>query len=261
MPSPSSQQNGRKRAEIVQELRRLTSCSSFAALPPVLPFGLPSLDSCLSQGGLPLGAVHEIVPATEADSIAALGFAAALLGRLPCRGPVIFIMRRDSELAAGHLSGHGLNSLGLDPARLIVVDTYDDKQTLWAMEEALRSGVPAAVAGLAGAKLDLLAGQRLHLAAGDSGTPLLLLRPFGLPAANVAATRWRIGAALSARDRFGLATHWRWHARLERCRNGRPGEWLVEFDHAAYRFGLPAAMAHPALSRRAGPQSFVTHTG
>ena len=33
---------------------------------------------------------------------------------------------------------------------------------------------------------------------------------------------------------------------LERCRNGRPGEWLLEFDHAAHRFSLAAALADPA---------------
>ena len=47
----------------------------------------------------------------------------------------------------GRPHGHGLNGLGLDPARVILVETADDKQALWAMEEALRSGVPAAVVG------------------------------------------------------------------------------------------------------------------
>ncbi len=44
------------------------------------------------------------------------------------------------------------------------------------MEEALRSGAPAAVAGVID-KLDLKLSQRLQLAATDAGLPLLLLRP------------------------------------------------------------------------------------
>jgi protein ImuA len=68
-------------------------------------------------------------------------------------------------------------------------------------------------------------------------------------------TRWRIGAAAAARDRFGLITRWQWRVKLERCRNGRPGEWLVEFDHA-YRFSLAAAMADPAFSHGAITRSF-----
>lgn len=244
---------GRKRAEIVQELRRLMPKRGSDT--QVLPFRLPALDACLPQGGLSLAAVHEIVPVAAADKPAAFGFIAALLGRLPSGGPVMFV----TTPADGRLHGHGLNGLGLDPRRVIIIETADEMQALWAMEETLRSGVPAAVTGWAGAKLDLLAGQRLSLAAGDANIPLMLLRPAGLPGANVVMTRWRIISAPSRRDRFGLVTHWRWQIRLERCRNGRPGEWLVEFDHAAYRFSLPAAMADPAISRRTGAQSVAAN--
>jgi protein ImuA len=255
MKSSFTSPDGGKRAEIMHELRGLMPRQNgIIAADRILPFGLPELDACLPQGGLSLAAIHEITPMAEADGPAAFGFIAALIGGLPDR-PVIFVTLADKCSAQGRLHGHGLNSLGLDPEQVIIVTAADQTQALWAMEEALRSEVPAAVSGTAGAKLDLLAGQRLHLAAVNSGIPLLLLRPAGLPGVNVAMTRWRIGAAPAARDRFGLATHWRWHLRLERCRNGRTGEWLVEFDHAAYRFSLPAAMAHPAFSRRAGAQS------
>lgn len=246
---------GRKRAEILHELRGLTSSCQAHPRQSVLAFGLPAIDASLPQGGLSLAAMHEIAPQTDADRAAAFGFIAALFGRLPRRGPVIFV----TGPTDGCLHGHGLNGLGLDPSRVILVQAADDVQTLWATEEALRSGLPAGVAGMAGAKLDLLAGQRLSLAAGASGIPLVLLRPPGLPGINVAMTRWRIGSASCRRDRFGLATHWRWQARLERCRNGRTGEWLLEFDHAAYRFSLPAAMAHSAIPRRAGTSSFAAN--
>jgi protein ImuA len=106
--------------------------------------------------------------------------------------------------------------------------------------------VPAAVAGVIG-KLDFRASQRLHIAAGETGRLLLLLRPPGM--ASVAVTRWRVAAAAAARDRFGLIARWRWQLKLERCRNGRPGQWIVEFDHATHHFSLAAALADPTLSR------------
>ena len=154
----------------------------------------------------------------------------------------------------GRLSGHGLNNLGLDPARLILAETAHRKQTLWAMEEALRSRAPAAVAGFID-RLDLKSSQRLHLAATEAGLPLFLLRPALTLESSAAATRWRIGTAEAARDRFGLFVRPRWHLQLERCRNGRPGEWVVEYDHVAHRFSLAAALADPALSRRASDRS------
>jgi protein ImuA len=248
--------NGRKRAEILHELRRLIPGQAGNSTPVrVLPFGLPALDAFLPQGGLPLAAVHEVLPRTAAVTPAACGFITALLRRIVRAGSIFFIASRGTLFSALH--GHGLNGLGLDPAHVILVETDGDKQALWAIEETLRSGVPDAVAGLVDSHLDFLAGQRLHLAAVDTGIPLFLLRPPDEPGTNFATTRWRVTAAPAARDRVGLAIRWRWHIRLERCRNGRTGEWLVEFDHAAYRFSLPAAMADPAFSRRAGAQSVV----
>jgi len=151
----------------------------------------------------------------------------------------------------GRLHGHGLSGLGLDPARLILVETAHRRETLWAIEEALRSGAPAAVAGVVD-KLDLKLSQRLQLAAVDCGLPLLLLRPAEILESSAAATRWRVGPAPAARDRFSLFARSRWHLLLERCRNGRAGEWVVEYDHVAHRFSLAAALADPALSRGAG---------
>jgi protein ImuA len=165
----------------------------------------------------------------------------------------------------GRLHGHGLNALGLDPARLILVETAHRKETLWAMEEAVRSAAPAAVVGVIDT-LDLKLSQRLHLAATDAGLPVFLLRPApptlpspasggGWGGGSAAATRWRISPAKAARDRFGLVTQPRWHLQLERCRNGRPGEWVVEYDHVAHRFSLAAALADFSRARGAGETS------
>ena len=236
----------RSRSEIVDRLRRLLPrLERISAETRALPFGLPALDTHLPHGGLIAGALHEIAPRAHGDTAAAFGFLAALLTRTPPGRPVLLV---GGIADHGRPHGHGLNGFGLDPARLILVETRNDKQTLWAMEEALRSRVPAAVAGTID-KLDLKTSQRLHLAAGDAGLPLVLLRPARADDASAAATRWRIGTAEAARDRFGLITRWRWKVSLERCRNGRPGEWLVEFDHGAHRFSLAAQLADPALSR------------
>lgn len=254
----------RTRAEVVHELRRLLPrMEGFAADARALSFGLHALDSHLPQGGLAFAALHEVAPETDGDSPAAFGFIAALLGRIPRGGPLLIVMPARGLRVKGlpirkvppfaRLHGHGLNGLGLDSARVILVETENEKQTLWAMEEALRSGAPAAVAG-AIERLDLKVSQKLHLVAGEAGLPLILLRPARVMEASAAATCWRVGAVKAARDRFGLIERRRWHLSLERCRNGRPGEWWVEFDHVAHRFSLASAVADPALSRSAGAQ-------
>jgi protein ImuA len=243
------------RAKVIDELRRLLPrLGDISSDARVLPFGLPPLDAHLPQGGLVYGALHEVAPASDQDLPAAFGFAAALLGRMP-PGPILLVLSSRTFARCGRPYGRGLGALGLDPARLILVETRNEKESLWAMEEALRSAAPAAVASAID-KLDFRTSQRLHLAASDSKRPLFLLRPARASGSSVAVTRWRIGAGPAARDRFGLIVRYRWRARLERCRNGRPGEWLVEFDHA-YRFSLAAAVADPALSRGTGTQSLL----
>jgi protein ImuA len=255
MTEPTSLSVARNRAVVMDELRRLLPrMERTEGLRKALPFGLAALDSHLPANGLPCGALHEVVPAAASALPAAFGFIAAILARLPRAHPAFFVMPaygpRQYGRSPGRLHGHGLRALGLDPARLILVETANRKETLWAMEEALRSAAPAAVAGLID-QLDLKISQRLQLAATNAGVPLFLLRPAQTLESSAAATRWRVGTAEAARDRFGLVARPRWHLQLERCRNGRPGQWVVEYDHVAHRFSLAAALADPALSRSA----------
>jgi hypothetical protein len=171
------------------------------------------------------------------------------------REPLFLVLPTYGLRDYGRPYGHGLNALGLDPGRLILAETAHRKDTLWAMEEAVRSRAPAAVAGVID-QLDLKTSQRLHLAATDCGLPLFLLRPAEILEASAAATRWRVGPAPAARDRFGLITHARWHLTLERCRNGRAREWMVEYDHVAHRFSLAATLADPTFLRSTDEESF-----
>jgi protein ImuA len=196
-----------------------------------------SLGSGLPGPGLLCGVLNEAVTA-QAHRPAAFGFlftltAAALQER---RGPAIFITALRA-LDVGAPYGHGLSQLGVDVGRLILVETASDKDALWAVEETLRSRArPAIVAGTIAGGLDHTQARRLNLAAAIHATPLLLLRGAKTAGTNAAATRWRIAPAPAALDRFDTFEYWRWQVTLERCRNGRTGEWLIEWDHAARRF-------------------------
>jgi protein ImuA len=242
--------HSRTRRRVMDELRRLLpEASSWPTASRTIQFGLAALDNHLPAGGLPFGALHEVVPMAEGDVPAALGFVVALLGRM--RGSLLFVSACG---LATCLYGHGFNNLGLDPARALLVETANAQQTFWAIEEGLRSAALTAVVGKVEA-LDLKTSQRLQFAARETGVPLMLLRPPRTLEASAAVTRWRVGAAEAARDRFGFIARWRWRLQLERCRNGRSGEWLVEFDHVAHCFSLAAAMVDRAVSDSPGAQS------
>ncbi|MGH6903145.1 MAG: ImuA family protein [Geminicoccaceae bacterium] len=180
--------------------------------------GLPGIDGALPGGGLARGCLHELCGAPAFG--AALGFAAALLGRLMADGGhVVWIGPRDE------LFGPGLAELGLTPERLIVVRARPQKARLWALEEALRSpGLAAALAEVD--QLSLTQSRRLQLAAAAKGVTAFLLRSLQAGTTpSAAVTRWRIATASGGPRRASGVAHWQ--IDLFRCRGGRTGSWRI----------------------------------
>lgn len=222
-----------------------------AGLPASLPLGL--------KGGarghtpdLPCGVLNEVVAAHE-DRPAAFGFMLALTAvALRLRsGPAALVISQRALRDFGFPYGHGLAQLGLDVGRLLIVETRSGKDALWALEETLRShaGLVMVVGVLEGG-LDLTASRRLNLAAAAHAIPLGVLRGSKATAASAAAMRWRIASTPAACDRFGTFAHCRWRVTVERCRNGRPGDWQFEWDHVAHRFRLVESLADRAPAER-----------
>ncbi|WP_245259394.1 ImuA protein [Methylobacterium sp. 77] len=238
----------RRRQIALAALRDHRGPNSDAPAIDTLPLGIAHIDSGLPGGGLSLGRPHEIAPQSEGDEAAALGFTLALMARHLARveGEALLVIGK------GHPTpyGHGLAGLGLDPGRLLILEVENDADAYRAVEEALRSQGLRAVAGLVDAGLPLKQSRRLHLAGEAASRLLLVLRPPQAECPNMAATRWRIGSGAALRDRFGCIERPCWRARLDRCRNGRTGDWLLEWDHAAHRFGLAGAVAADAARTR-----------
>lgn len=228
-----------------------------------LPLGVAGIDRFLPGGGLASGAVHEVAAAQHGSKPAAFGFALALaaLAQSARRGPAVLVLSRRTFKDFGSPYGHGLQKLGLDLRRLIVVETRSDKDALWAIEETVKSKAALAmVAAALGSDRDLgrhlTESRRLSLAAAATGTPLVLISSAAGTQASAAVTRWRIGTAAAERGRLGSDktqpfARSRWSVALERCRNGRTGQWLIEWDHVAHRFHLAQGLAdHASLAGR-----------
>ena len=220
-----------------------------AAIHGVLPFGIAAIDRALPGGGLTRGALHEILGmgGDEEDGALAAAFAAGILGRLARtgNGTVLWCLPRPD------LYGPGLAALGLDPARLVLVQARRDAEILWAVEEGLRSAGVAAVVGELGI-FPTVASRRLQLAAGRSGVTAFVLRRCrdGAQAArernlpNAAATRWRIAAqpSVPVRAEPGIGRP-RWRVELLRCRGGEPACWEMEVADATGSLSLVATLA------------------
>lgn len=238
---------------------RAPACSfSFG---PSWTLGAAEIDGFLPWQGLSTHGLHELKPAAPGDAAAAQVLAMALLARRlepeEARHKSLLWVAPWRDIAEGGWPyGPGLRQLGLDPARLILVETRRDSEALWAIEEGMRSGALAGVLGSV-SRLSLTAARRLALAAATYETPGLILTPAALPGLPVAMSRWRIAAsagaphplapALPGRLRFTLA--------LERCRGRECGHsWIVEWSDASFRFRVAAPLAdrasRPGVARR-----------
>ncbi len=142
--------------------------STYPALDAELPGGgwpAAGLTELLQPPG-PLGACHDwrlLLPALQVRGAAA--------------GPLVLVG------APGGLQpfAPALAAQGLPASRLLWVRAEDDKDRLWACEQALRcADVPAVLAWLPRARADGL--RRLHLAALDHGKPLFAFRPAAVQA-------------------------------------------------------------------------------
>src|ERR1700731_3385132 len=84
-----------------------------AYAPGRVALGHADADATL-QGGLALGAVHEVF-AGGRQSAAATGFIAGLAGRAVARRPLVWIRQDFTEIESGAPWMGGLAGLGLDP--------------------------------------------------------------------------------------------------------------------------------------------------
>lgn len=156
---------------------------------------------------LALGRVHEL------NGLARRMLALAIAARLS--GPVLWIAPSRANVRP---NPDGF-ARWLNPGRLIHIHASHDRDVLWAMEEALRSGAaPLAIADLP-APPSLTAVRRMHLAA-EAGTaesgraPLgLLMTPDG--GAPGVETRWR----MTPDFRDGAPA---WHLDRQRARTAPP---------------------------------------
>ncbi|WP_153163537.1 translesion DNA synthesis-associated protein ImuA [Zoogloea sp. 1C4] len=159
-----------------------------ASAAPGIATGHAALDAVLPGKGWPVGALTEIlVPHT---GVGELGLILPLLQRVPERRWAVCIA------PPGQLYAPALSGAGIPLERLLLVDAESPAHARWAARQSLNSHSCAAVVMWL-AEADNGALRRLQLAAEESATTLILIRPAtvaGQPSPAV------LRLALTARD-------------------------------------------------------------
>ena len=205
------------------------------------PLGCAPIDASL-HGGLVRGALHEVAAAEYSATPAAIGFLLALVAIVAGSQPLVWVLPRHGDF--GQPYGPGLKAFGVDPGAFFFLRCANTQEQLWALEEVLRAGAVGAVIGTRPIGMDLTASRRLQLAAEAGATPLFLLRAHQDHETSAAVTRWRVQSHRAASDSLGFLGSPRFAVTLERVRAGKPGAWVVEWDHATLCLCLPAGLQH-----------------
>src|ERR1700712_3184603 len=191
-----------------------------------LDLGLGVINESFPHGHFPMGAMHEFIsPGTESSASTA-GFIYGLAGFLMKKGGATVWIGSSRTVFPP-----ALKMFGIDPSRIVFIDLKKEKDILWAMEESLKcSGLSAVIGEIL--ELSFTSSRRFQLAVEQSRVTGFILRsnPRSLNP-NACVSRWQINSLPSLPEEGlpGLG-HPRWKVELLKIRNGKPGNWELEWS-------------------------------
>jgi protein ImuA len=216
---------------------------------PLLGIGLGAIENSFPGNVFARAAVHELISASPEDAACTNGFLSVILGRLMRDGgSCVWISTRRN------LFPPGLKFFGIEPERIIFVDVTKQKDVLWALEEALKCDALAAVVGEL-SELSFNDSRRFQLAVENSRVTGFVHR-YNPKTENAVAcvTRWKIKPLASkAPGNLPGVGFPGWQVQLLKVRNGKPGEWRVQFS--GYGLEYLSSKVVPAS------ETFVLKTG
>ncbi len=195
-----------------------------------LPSGHANLDARLPGRGWPLGAISELIsPNPGLGEFRLLFPALASLGQ---QGQWIILVDPPWIPYPATLQGHGLLL-----ERLLLVRTRGGKESLWACEQALRSGRGGAVLAWP-EQIDFARVRRLQMAAKSGAKLGFLFRP---ESASRESSPAALRLQLKPGDCHGVLIH------IIKCRGSRPPE-PVRIPQLFSAFGKPHHQTEPHAS-------------
>jgi protein ImuA len=239
------------KANIIAQLQKdILPLQGFKPIPngEAIDVGLGQIKYAFPNALFPLGAVHEFCCAGTEDSAATCGFIAGILAPLMRSGGVSLWISSSRTLFPT-----ALKEFGIEPDKIVFVDLKKQKDVLWATEEALKCGGLSAVVGEI-SEISFTASRRLQLAVEQSRVTGFILRinPRDLNT-TACVSRWKISPLPSGLpdDMPGIGFP-RWNVELLKVRNGKPGNWQIEWKAGRFRHGSRLTSIPRELQKKTG---------
>lgn len=240
-----------KRQEIIEELQQkiLHLQGNQKQADEQLSIGLGKIESAFPGEIFPKGVVHELISNTAEEATCTSGFISVVLGKLmPNTGYCLWI----STVPRRSIFPSALKGFGIDPERILFIDAGRTKDTLWAIEEALKCDSLIAVVGEI-TELSFNDSRRLQLAVEKSHVTGFIHR-FRPKTENAVAcvSRWKISPVKSVLGDVPGVGFSRWDIELLRVRNGKTGKWQVEWTPKGLEYILPEQTIQEIDERQIG---------
>lgn len=208
--------------------------------------GLGPIEKAFPEQVFPFGAIHEFLSTATEDAAATNGFIGGLLSPLMQQGGACLWISNKRIIFPP-----ALKLFGLEPDRVIFVDAANAKDALWAVEEALKCEVLAAVVGEI-RELSFTESRRLQLAVEHSRVTGFIHR-YQPRSENTTAcvTRWKIKQMASVPEEGmpGVGSP-KWNVQLIKVRNGKPGAWDIEWSSGGFQHITKQAVPLPEIPKR-----------
>lgn len=225
--------NNQVKQALVQELqKRILSMQGTVKLTNErVTLGLGPIEAAFPEGVFPTGAVHELVSLEPEAAAATSAFLTCLLNnRMWSNGFSLWISSRRLIFPPA------LKLLGVDPERIIFIDLRNDKDVLWAVEEALRCNALMAVVGEV-KELSFANSRRLQLAIEQSKVTGFIHRIYPKSEnATACVARWKI-KPLPGIVEWGMpgVGFPKWNVELTKVKSGRPGSWDLAWTPTGFQ--------------------------
>lgn len=234
--------------QLQQQIMKLQKNETHSAEQP-LSIGLGIIESSFPGNVFAKGAVHELISNSAEEATCTSGFISVVLGKLmPNTGYCLWI----STVPRRSVFPSALKGFGIDPERILFVDAGKTKDTLWAIEEALKCNALVAVVGEI-TELTFNDSRRLQLAVEKSHVTGFIHR-FRPKTENAVAcvTRWKIKPVTSAAGETPGVGFSRWNIDLLKVRNGKTGNWEVQWSPKGLEYILPEQTIQEIDERQIG---------
>jgi len=223
----NEQNQALKEAAIAQLQRDILPLQGLKALctDNNVSLGFPSIENAFTNAVFPEGCTHEFLSATPEDIAATNGFITFLLSKLmQFDGASLWISSSRTLFPAS------LKRFGVNPDKIIFVDLKNERDVLYAMEEALKCK-PIATVVAEVKNISFKESRRLQLAAEQSRVTGFAIRHQPKIINTIACvSRWRITSLPSElEDGMQGVGFPRWNVELLKVRNGKPDQWQVEY--------------------------------